>query len=209
VGWFDDVPDGIRIGDHSFLVAGEAIENWESRLMGSVASAERGARPDPDWPATGLFLLARLQLDQAIEILMSEFGIDARLLSVSDVYGRLHDSISSVQGGAQAAEDFAYEIDVLSDAVGLWRALRETSDQRVHHAFEYDGSITLTLGPQLPDLYALDIRPGDGNGLMVSPAELFSAATNCTNCAAELAVRFRTWASQGYVPESGNTTPQA
>src|SRR5688500_18703078 len=89
VGWFSDVPDTIEIGSNVFVVAGEAIENWESRLMGPRAHHEWGWQgPDSDWPGTALLLLARPQLNQAVSILMSRFGIDARLFSGSEVSER-------------------------------------------------------------------------------------------------------------------------
>ena len=32
--WFGDVPDDVRIGRDAFLVAGEAIEDWQAQLTG-------------------------------------------------------------------------------------------------------------------------------------------------------------------------------
>lgn len=198
--WFDDGSDAIRIVRKNFLVACEALENWEAQLRGPNSLYREGSGPFPDWPATSFLLLTRPQLDQVVEILKSEFGIDARLFSGAEVSRRLHDSILSVRGGERAVEDFAFEIDVVGEGVDLWRALREASDLHVHHGYEY-GSITMTLGPELPDLGALGIKGSDGE-LNVDPAQVFSAATACTSCAAELAVRLKIWTEKGHIPES-------
>ncbi len=135
MGWFGDVPDDIRVGRDDFQVAEEAIARWEMQLRGPNVFQQRGDRPDPDWPATRVLLLARLQLEQAIEILLSGFDIDAKLFSGGEVSRRLYDLISSVPGGHQAVEDFTFEIQAVGEGVDLWRALREAPDLRIHHAF--------------------------------------------------------------------------
>ncbi len=198
VGWFDDVPNVIRIGRERFTVATEALETWELALD-LRPDEPYGERPETDWAAAGLLILAQLQLDQAVSILQSEFGMDARLFSGREISRRLRAEISSVRGGGQAVRNFSHEIDVVGKGVDLWRALRETPKFRVTHGFEYDGSITITLGPELPELTALGIRASDGMELNASPGQVFAAA-ECTNCAAELVVRYRIWGEKGYDP---------
>jgi len=83
--WFHDVPDQIKVGRYSFLAAGQAVEMWQARLLGPNVLDKIGERPSPDWPAVSVFLLARLQSEQLISILMSEFDIEARLFSGSEV----------------------------------------------------------------------------------------------------------------------------
>src|SRR4051794_28463332 len=78
VTWFGGVPDEIKIAGTRFRLAAEALEDQERRLDPEPALfEERGERPNPDWAATSLFLLARVQLDQLVEILDSEFSIQA------------------------------------------------------------------------------------------------------------------------------------
>jgi len=112
--------------------------------------------------------------------------------------------VSSFRNGEQAVEDLAYEIDVAGQGVDLWRALQGWSHHRVHHAFEYDGSITLTIGPEFPELKALDIKASYGRELNVNPGQVFLAATRATDCVAELAVRCESWAKDGYIPADGH-----
>lgn len=196
--WFSNGPDVIRVGRKNFLVAGEAIAHWEAQIKGPMRD-QGGSGPFPDWPATSFLILARPQLDQAVEILQSAFSIDARLFSGSEVSRLLHDLILAVPGGEQAAQDFAFELNVVGEGVDLWRALHEASSLYVQHSYEY-GSISITTGPELPDLGALGMRASDGE-LDVDPASVFSAATACTSCAAELAVRLEVWRTEGYDPE--------
>lgn len=164
-----------------------------------TASSKQGERPDPDWPATGLLLIAQLQLDQMLSVLKSGLGIDARLFTGSEVTRRLRNAILSVRGGERAVEDFGLEIDAIGEAVDLWRVLRESPDLRITHTFEPDGSITHTLGPALPELSTLCIEATNGGELNADPAQIFSVAVACTMDVAELAVRFRAWSREGYV----------
>src|SRR4051812_30805620 len=70
VGWTSSAPGSVSIGGRKFLVAGEAIEEWESRLTESPFESGWGSRgPETDWSATTLLLLARPQLAQAVTIL--------------------------------------------------------------------------------------------------------------------------------------------
>ncbi|WP_073420466.1 hypothetical protein [Geodermatophilus nigrescens] len=198
MGWFDDVPAVIKVGRERF--AEQALETWELALD-LRPDEPYGERPETDWAAAGLLILAQLQLDQTASILQSEFDIDARLFSGREISRRLRAEILPVRGGGQAIRNFSREIDVVGEGVDLWRALREAPKFRVTHGFEYDGSITISFGPELPELAALGIRASDGMELNASPGQVFAAATECTNSAAELAVRLRIWTSEGYVPE--------
>jgi hypothetical protein len=201
MGWFDDVPNGLRVGSAKFMGAREALEYWQLRLDDELASERRGERPDPDRTAETLFLLAQVQLDQVVSILSSEFELDARPFSGGEVGRRLRDCISAVEHGQSAVKAYKFEIDVVGEGIDLWRALRVAENFLVSHAFEWDGSITLTLGPQLPQLEYLRIEASDGAELNSSPMEVFSAASACTNCVAELAVRYRGWLRDGWSPK--------
>ncbi|GAA4301209.1 hypothetical protein [Klenkia terrae] len=199
--WFGDVPKVLKVGFAEFMGAREALDYWQVRLDDEFASEQHGERPDPDRTAETLFLLAQVQLDQAVAILNSEFDVDARPFSGGEVGRRLRDVISAVEDGQSAIEAYQFEIDVVGEGVDLWRSLRQAESLAVTHAFEWDGSITLTLGPPLPQLKYLRVEGSDGAELNSTPMEVFSAASACTSCVAELAVRYRKWRSQGWGPE--------
>jgi hypothetical protein len=206
MGWFTDVPDAINVGSETFLVAGAAIEEWESRLAKPRVDGERSSwGPELDWPASALFLLARVQLTQAVSILRSGFAIDARLWSGIEVSRRLRHEVLNVRGGGQAVEDFGREIGAIGEGVDLWRALDDVSLRDVTYHLDSDGDVAIITGPELPDLEILGFE--SNAELNVSPARIFAAAKACTGYCAELAVRYGMWREDGYVRGPESTDP--
>lgn len=192
--WFDDVPLTLEVAGGRFLLAGEALEEQDRRVdpFGQPAD-EGGERPNPDWAASGLLLLARVQLDQMVAILGAELNIGARGLSGSDVARRLagaFEEIDGVSGG-----DVSDAIGIVGEGVDLWRALEAAEGGSVGHGFAPDGSITITVGPDLPELPRLRIRPGDDGELHVSPRRVLERATDCTRVSAWLVAKRRKAAS--------------
>ncbi|MGW5365994.1 hypothetical protein [Actinopolymorpha pittospori] len=190
--WFAGVPLQLNIAGTRFWMAAEALDAQEDRFSSDPSLyEERGERPGRDWAATGLFLLARVQLDQLVEILDREFGIQATAFSGAEVSRRLgecFDKPDDQSGG----EDLSYEIDAVGEAVDLWRALRAAEDgMMVGHGFAVDGSITITTGPDLPELTALSLRASESGELETMPTEVLERASWCTMEAARLAVMRR------------------
>lgn len=189
--WFGGVPDEIRVAGIRFWLAAEALDDQDRRVdPGSAFFEERGERANPDWAATSLFLLARVQLDQMVEILDGEFGIQASASSGVDVARRLDEFFDDP--GDVAEVDVAYKIAAVGEAVELWRALRAADGRRaVAHGFAVDGSITITVGPDLPELGTLELRGSVSGELETTPIEVLERASACTWDAAELAIMRR------------------
>ena len=79
MGWFSEVPNSLTVAGHEFLSAGEALDLAEESRHGRDITEPSGERPSPNWPAVRVLVLARLQLEQAMSILSTELGIDARV----------------------------------------------------------------------------------------------------------------------------------
>ena len=188
--WFEGVPQEVEIAGVRFWLASEALEDEEKRLnVWSELLEERGERPNPDWAATALFLLARVQLDQLVEILVGEFGIQTSAFSGAEVSRRLGEMFDNddLREG-----DMAHEIESVGEAVDLWRALRAADGGGfVEHGFAVDGSITMTVGPDLPELDALGLRGSNSGELEMSPIDVLGRASACTQSVAQLAVTRR------------------
>ena len=189
--WFSGVPQELSIAGTRFWLASEALEVQEDRLDPCPSLFdERGDRPNPDWAATGLFLLARVQLDQLVEILDTGFGIQASAFSGSEVARRLGEFFEDPQEPSDD-EDLSYEIACVGEAVDLWRALCAAEGSRVGHGFAPDGSITITTGPDLPELRALGLQGSASGELETTPTEALDRASTCTVWAARLAAMRR------------------
>lgn len=186
--WFSGVPQELNIAGIRFWMASEALEDQERRLDSwQYAFDEQGERPDPDWAATSLFLLARVQLDQLVEILEREFSIQASACSGAEVARRLGESFEESD---DPMEDISYEIAIVGESVDLWRALRAAGGRPVGHGFAVDGS-TITTGPDLPELAALGLRGSESGELETSPKEVLERASSCTLEVARLAAMRR------------------
>lgn len=192
VTWFGGVPDEVKIAGIRFWLAGETLEDQERRLDPEpTLFQERGDRPNPDWGATTLFFLARVQLDQLVEILDTGFGIQASAFSGAEVARRLGEYLEDSQKPSDG-EDLSYEIACVGEAVDLWRALCAAEGGRVvEHGFAPDGSITVTTGPDLPELRALCLRGSASGELETTPTEVLDRASTCTVWAAQLAAMRR------------------
>lgn len=181
--WFGGVPLELHVAGSRFWLAQEALE---AACPESYDLESRGERPDTDWAAMSIFMLARLQLDQLVSLLEKEFEIPVAALSGTEVSRRLMLAVGDMSA-LPPEMDRTYEITCIGEAVDLWRALLHDADSVVGHAFEVDGSITLTLGPDLPELPALGIRASDGGELNTSPTDVFGVASSCIRDAAQLA----------------------
>lgn len=189
VSWFAGVPTELNIAGTRFWMAGEALEDQDRRLdPADDLFSESGVRPETDWAATGLFLLARVQLDQMVDILQSEFGIHVPAFSGAEVERRLRECFEE----SDDDPDWQYAsfgISVIGEGVDLWRALQAGEGGAVGHGFAVDGSISITSGPEIPELRALGLRGGYAGELNDSPLEVLACASTCTHEAAALAVR--------------------
>ncbi|MFD2081554.1 hypothetical protein SAMN05421678_106252 [Actinopolymorpha cephalotaxi] len=212
--WFAGVPLQLDIVGTRFWMASEALDAQEDRRSSDPSlHDQRGERPGRDWAAVGLFLLARVQLDQLVEILDREFGIQAGAFSGAEVARRLGTCFDEADD-LSAGDDLSYEIDTVGEAVDLWRALRAAEGRMmVRHGFAPDGSITITTGPDLPELEALGLRGSESGELEATPTEVLDRASSCTLAAARLAVmRRHRERQQAGVKEEGagseRTTPE-
>ena len=112
-----------------------------SRPAPSSASSHSAAGGLPP----SLFLLARVQLDQLVEILDSEFGIVASAFSGVEVARRLGEYFGD-PGELPEGEHPSYEVATVGEAVDLRRALRAAEGGgAVGNGFAVDGSITITV----------------------------------------------------------------
>ena len=194
---FSDVPDELKIAGIRFWLASEALEAEERRSEPWDGDSVRqdGERPDPDWAATSLFMLARVQLDQLVEILGGEFSIQAAAFSGSEVSRRLEGQFDELD--EETDDDLLFMVTAIGEAVDLWRALHAEGVKPVRHGFAVDGSITLSTGPNLPELGVLGLRGGDFGELETSPTEVLWWASECTRDIAHLAAVRRDREQQG------------
>ncbi|QIG44482.1 hypothetical protein G5V58_18345 [Nocardioides anomalus] len=164
--WFGDVPNEVIVAGTRFWLAQAALEEADP---GAYFYGPAGERPSTDWPAMTLFTMARLQLDEMVQILEKEFDISAAAFAGEEVSRRLSLAIAAA-GSLSDEEDVAFEIACVGEAVDLWRALHHDGDRGVGHAFAVDGTISFTSGPELPELKAVGVRASEGGELNTSPA---------------------------------------
>lgn len=190
--WFSGVPHELTIAGTRFLLAAEVLEE-ELRLDPQQDPIDQkvGERPSTDWAATSLFVLARIQLDQVVQILRAKFSIDAGTLSGSEVSRRLEERFEQLHDLNDEEADVSFEVAVVGEAVDLWRALNAAETVPVGHGFASDGSISISTGPDLPELNALGLRASNAGELNVSPLDVWQRASACTREAGRLAVRWQ------------------
>jgi len=186
VGWFSEVPLEVTVAGTRFRLAQEAVEEQQeiSNAFGDLFQAA-GERPERDWPASGLLHLARLQLDEMVQILVTQLELPVERLSGAEITRRL--TVMTEEVGL-AEQRLLYEACCVGEGVDLWRALEGVGEVPIGHAFAVDGSITLTVGPDLPELGALGLKASVGGELEVMPTDVFARASSCTRDAAEIAV---------------------
>jgi hypothetical protein len=184
--WFDKTPTTLPITARSmFKPAGEALEEAQRRDASHAdddgdAGQERATQ---DWAATGLLLLARLQLDQMLEIL-----VGALHMSLEDgEAAALRELAERVESAAlPPPDDGAFELSCVEEGLELWHALNP-GNLEVTHGFAVDGSIAMTIGPTIPRLPALGLRGSTAEELNDEPDAIFDRAVACTEAAAFLA----------------------
>lgn len=187
--WFAGVPTQLTIAGTRFWMAREALEEQDRRLdPGGDLFSQRGERPETDWAATGLFLLARVQLDQMVQLLEVEFGIHVPAFSGSEIERRLRECFEESEDDPDW-QDASFGISVVAEGVDLWRALKAGEGRAVGHGFAVDGSISITTGPDIPELQAAGLRGSAAGELNDSPLDVLGLASVCTSEAAALAVR--------------------
>jgi hypothetical protein len=93
---------------------------------------------------------------------------------------RLRVAAASVDLG----EEVAFELEALAEGLVLRSALRDL--RAVDHSFAGDGSITMTFGPELPDLEILGIRGSRGGEMMEEPDRVFGVAAQLARDAARV-----------------------
>lgn len=175
MGWMTDLPDEVRVAGLPFMMAGECLIDSGSGLN---AYGLRTDRPESDWAASACLALARAQLDQLILLLDSApLNIPARLMSGEAVSERLlagplnldqFDDWDECEDNPSPAFWYEHRAHCVGEAVELWRALAPDQWLSVGHGFEFDGSITITTGPFIPECPALGIKGCDGE-LLTSP----------------------------------------
>jgi hypothetical protein len=182
--WFGGVPWEIRIAGASFVLADEALElaDVEGLPDDERPDAEVGERPSPDWAATALLLLARVQLDQMVDLLGRVVGGDISGWEPARVAGAVRRRVAAAS--VDLLEEVAFELEALAEGLLLRSALREIST--VDHGFAVDGSITLTTGPEIPALEILGIRGSWGTEMNVEPDQVFRTAAQLTRDAARV-----------------------
>jgi hypothetical protein len=93
---------------------------------------------------------------------------------------RLRVAAASVDLG----EEVAFKLEALAEGLVLRSALADL--RAVDHGFAGDGSITITFGPELPDLEILGIRGSLGDEMMEEPDRVFGVAAQLTGDAARV-----------------------
>ena len=169
--WFSDIPDQVTItGRHRLLPAGQAMADTDP---GETDPWHE--RPPDDWGATAVLLMARLQLDQMVEILQqAPFGVD------TDWRTGLHRAAEDRRALGLDADD----LDRVSEGIRLREALQASTE--VRHGLALDGSITITTGPDIPASPALGLRGSYAREMNDDPLQVFRCAVDCTQAAARL-----------------------
>jgi hypothetical protein len=186
MGWFSGVPVELNIAGSRFRLADEAIEEQQQDLNPfDDLLRENGERPERDWAASALLHLARVQLDEMIQILVTHLELPVEKLSGAEVTRRL--TVMAEEAGLPE-QRLLYEVCCVGEGVDLWRALGRVGEAPVSHAFAVDGSISFTVGPDLPELGALGLKASVGGELEATPLDVFSRASSCTRDAAEVSV---------------------
>ena len=175
--WFHGVPDRVTIARGlDFLTASEAL--WESD-PGEVDPWQE--RPPNDFGATAVLMMARLQLDQMVEVL------DRPPLSSGD--GRLGSAlrrITIVEDGhnTDGAEDPGNDLACVEEALHLRQSLQGSVE--VDHGFAPDGSISITVGPDIPESAALGLRGSEEGEMNDTTVQVFAAAVEATRAAVRI-----------------------
>ena len=189
--WFRDVPTRILVTKLSYLPAAQAIFEAEAS-QGEMPDASHGEREGDDWGAVAVLHLAKLQLEQMeylVHVIIESDGNHERLTR-DEISKRLDARISSIDLPENFEVD--YEVACIKEGLDLLQALRDHHQEAsVTHAFAPDGSIALTVGPELPSCAALGIKGSPGGELEDEPDHLFNCARDSTEAAAVILDAYR------------------
>ena len=152
--------------------------------------------PERDWFAEETLLLARIQLDQMIEIVRRVTGVSIEMGSPRAAVGRLEEMVRPLVVRVESETDHHSELDDIFDGEpAVWEVwdgldLLESlsGSYSVSNAFAIDGSVSLTVGPVLPRLESLGFNGGETSELIVAPSEVLDVARRATEHAAAFAV---------------------
>lgn len=175
--WFHDVPHHVTIAPGlDFLTASEAI--WETE-PGDIDPWHE--RPSEDFGAAAVLAIAKFQLDQMLEVLdRPELRQDGRDL------GSALQGITVVEGGdnPDGMFDPSHDLACVKEAMHLRESLPGSVE--VSHGFAPDGSITITIGPSIPESAALRLRGGEQGEMHDTPVKILDAAVYATRAAARI-----------------------
>jgi hypothetical protein len=210
--WFASEPNSIPVGSLDLLLGDRAVESraWD----GHAEQDEYQQRPTPDWGATAVLRLARLQLDEMVYLVRAATGIDDPRSNLEKTQDELrnrtfaavtHEFLQTDEGGEGAVERVALEINNIQFELGAIHEgflLRDALDDPtpVNHGFAVDGSIAMTTGPDIPALAIFNLRGTTGGELGDEPMAIFKVARHATVTAAELLAKItalEAWAARG------------
>lgn len=186
--WFGGVPDEVRLCGARFTHAQEAIDERAPAEYRDVDPAARGERPSDDWSAVAVLKLARLQLDEMAEVIELTLGASTAGRSVEEVALAL---------GSRAKQRFAdeecdlvlFDVDAICEGLALRQSLG--TNYCVGHAFAVDGSITLTVGPEIPSASTIGLRGSDSGEMNDQPDRIFRISVGLTETAGALYWKLR------------------
>lgn len=189
--WFGDVPREVKVAGVTLQLAHEAIDKADPDREGPQDGV-RGERPNPDYPAEMVLRMALLELDEMVRVLGEMVSTDLDGWSRSDIVSAVEHHLNQCDIEGEEP-DWAYEWEVVQ--AGL--QLRDALNERVHvsHGFEIDGSITITIGPNIPELTVLGLGSSDDGELEDEPDHILAIAVDLVASAADLhwAARAAEW----------------